>query len=322
LGKCGTGEKGFAYCYRGNAYFYREQYEKAIDDYSKVIELNPLSKCEPYYNRGLAYFRLFEFDKALADFNKAVELKPENEDAREFLIFLYYYSHQYDKVLSECKKSWISSSNYHCARIYYMISGMEDATEKIKKNSKDVDAYSDRAWAYFNRGQYDKAVDDYSKVIEISSEDAGAYFLRGRSYHYLRKYNEAISDYDEAIRIDSKYDFAYYSRGLAYLAINECDIAKSDFEKAIELNKDDKDIYNSHQAYYYNALGGYWWYCKKDKEKALESFEKAFKLGKGDEDVFTTLYDEASVGYFIKDLRTTPEFIALLKKYWPMVLHW
>ena len=53
---------------------------KAIDDYTKVIELHP-DMAEAYYNRGFPYYKLEQYDKALKDWDKAIEIDPNNLDA-------------------------------------------------------------------------------------------------------------------------------------------------------------------------------------------------------------------------------------------------
>ena len=53
------------------------EYEKAIEDYNKAIELDP-NLAGVYYNRGNAYFYLKQYEKAIEDFDKAIELNPNN----------------------------------------------------------------------------------------------------------------------------------------------------------------------------------------------------------------------------------------------------
>ncbi|QLH44216.1 MAG: tetratricopeptide repeat protein [Bacteroidota bacterium] len=48
-------------------------WEDAIRDYSKGIELNP-NNFNFYNNRGLAYGNLGQWDKAIMDLNKVIEL--------------------------------------------------------------------------------------------------------------------------------------------------------------------------------------------------------------------------------------------------------
>ena len=65
-----------AYNNRGVAYAKKGEYDKAITDYNKAIELNP-EYARAYYNRGNAYAEKGEHDKATADYNKAIEIDPE-----------------------------------------------------------------------------------------------------------------------------------------------------------------------------------------------------------------------------------------------------
>jgi tetratricopeptide (TPR) repeat protein len=63
----------FIYLYRGNAYEKKGNLDRAIADYSKVIEIDP--KYAPAYaKRGAAYEKKRDHDRAIADFNKAIEI--------------------------------------------------------------------------------------------------------------------------------------------------------------------------------------------------------------------------------------------------------
>ena len=58
------------YYNRGNVYRENDQYDKAISDYTKAIELNPRFS-GAYNNRGVAYFFKREYEKAWDDVHKA-----------------------------------------------------------------------------------------------------------------------------------------------------------------------------------------------------------------------------------------------------------
>jgi serine/threonine-protein kinase len=45
----------------------------------------------------------------------------------------------------------------------------------IEINPRFVEPYYSRGYAYFDKGQYDKAISDFTKVIEINPRHAGAY---------------------------------------------------------------------------------------------------------------------------------------------------
>ena len=65
---------------QGVALYEAGEYEKAVAEYTKAIELDP-KLASAYYNRGLAYFKMRQYDSALADFNKAIELDPRSSTA-------------------------------------------------------------------------------------------------------------------------------------------------------------------------------------------------------------------------------------------------
>jgi len=55
-------------------------YEGAIEDYNKAIEINP-KDAEAYNNRGVAKWDLGDDRGAIEDYNKAIEIKPRYADA-------------------------------------------------------------------------------------------------------------------------------------------------------------------------------------------------------------------------------------------------
>ena len=63
------------------AYHAKREFENAIADYSKAIELKP-NDFSSYNNRGAAYEDLNLMEQAIADYQKATELEPENKTAQ------------------------------------------------------------------------------------------------------------------------------------------------------------------------------------------------------------------------------------------------
>jgi tetratricopeptide (TPR) repeat protein len=75
--------KDFIYNCLGSCYEHLEQEEKALDDYSKAISINP-KESGNYSSRAGIYIALGEMEKAKADLEKAVELNPKEAG--------YYYN--------------------------------------------------------------------------------------------------------------------------------------------------------------------------------------------------------------------------------------
>ncbi|NCS87113.1 MAG: tetratricopeptide repeat protein, partial [Ignavibacteria bacterium] len=62
-----------------NNYYQNKQYEKAIEKYNSILELNFESPAL-YYNLGNAYFRTNQIGKSILNYERALKLDPNNED--------------------------------------------------------------------------------------------------------------------------------------------------------------------------------------------------------------------------------------------------
>ena len=65
-----------AYQQRGAVYYWKGEYDKAIEDFTQVIRLDPSNRLT-YIGRSFAYSRKGDMRKANADFNKANSLDPD-----------------------------------------------------------------------------------------------------------------------------------------------------------------------------------------------------------------------------------------------------
>jgi len=72
-------DKMLFYNLRGVCHFELQNYQAAIENYDKAIELDS-SNYKPYYNRGNTYFALNNYPKARRDFERAIALQPDVAD--------------------------------------------------------------------------------------------------------------------------------------------------------------------------------------------------------------------------------------------------
>ncbi|GFP34153.1 hypothetical protein HKBW3S42_02493 [Candidatus Hakubella thermalkaliphila] len=65
--------------------------------------------------------------------------------------------------------------------------------------------YLRRAGLYLVRGEYDKALSDYSQAIRVDPSNEGLYLTRANFYVQRKSYDLAMSNYDKAIQLNPKY---------------------------------------------------------------------------------------------------------------------
>ena len=65
-----------SYFDRGTTYVNKGDYDRAIADFNKAIDLEP-DYADVFYNRGVAYIKKDEVQRVIEDFNKAIVLNPD-----------------------------------------------------------------------------------------------------------------------------------------------------------------------------------------------------------------------------------------------------
>lgn len=78
-----------AYANRGAVYYALGQIQNAMNDYNIALELNPNSAIL-FYNRGVMHYELNDINSAIADLKTAINLRPEDKGYLSFYGQLQY----------------------------------------------------------------------------------------------------------------------------------------------------------------------------------------------------------------------------------------
>jgi tetratricopeptide (TPR) repeat protein len=117
-----------------------------------------------------------------------------------------------------------------CSRAIAIASGTHDLTL----------LYSWRAGSWLGKGDYRRAIVDYSEAIRLDPRYPHAYNYRGLAYFQERDYDRALADYDEAIRLDPKYAHAYENRFALWSQRRDFGRAIADFDAASRLEPESR----------------------------------------------------------------------------------
>ena len=175
---------------------------------------------------------------------------------------------------------------------------------------KDLYVYNYvEAWSYYNKGQYDKALEacnaaivanpKYTNTFGIlipkiliateNSDKVEGYFrtaIYNEPFNYnlitsigkiyendLKNYDKAKETFNFALSVNKDEDVLYYNLALIDLAMENTDEAITNLKKAISVDENNYKYYRTLGTVYFN---------NKDYDKAIESIRKAYSLNEND----------------------------------------
>ena len=155
---------------RGCTYGNNGQYEQAVNEFERAIELNPSAPL-PYFWRGLAYERLGDHLGALVEYRRAVSLDPQRAE---------FYAGRGDAY----------------RRLGELQVAIQEYEKAIERDPNLVLAYHNRGITFEASGDYRQALADYDKAIELQPDKAQPHFGRGAVYERVGEYDAAADEYE------------------------------------------------------------------------------------------------------------------------------
>ena len=205
-----------AYNNRGTAYSNKGDHDRAIYDYTQAIRLNP-NNAEIYSNRGNAYSGKGDHDRAISDYNEAIRLNPNFVKVYNNRGYAYFEKGDYDKAISNWESALrIDPNDAKAKKNLELIKMLTEKQSSNASSNNDAEAYNNRGNAYYEKGDYDRAIAEYTEAIRLDPNFAEAYNNRGSVYGVKGDLDRAISDFSQAIRLNPNYAEAYNNRGMAY----------------------------------------------------------------------------------------------------------
>jgi tetratricopeptide (TPR) repeat protein len=244
---------GDAYYSRGLALALDGKYAPAIADFTHYLGLDP-KDADSYCNRGLARVLLGQYDQGLSDLNKALELTPNDPLALYLRGFAQFKQGRADPAKADYEKAlrlkpdfWEREGKGQTELDTYplILQGKAPALAGPAGTSPEGAAHKRQALAAAQKGDYDKALAEFTQAIQADPKDPELYNNRGSMYTFKGQYDQAIADFNQALKLNPRYANAYYNRGVAYYNKSLYDKAIGDFTKCLELDPKLADAYFS-----------------------------------------------------------------------------
>ena len=123
-----------AYLDRGLAKEYNNDFEGAIEDYSLQLSIVP-QMVDAYYLRALLENKLNRLKKAEADYLKTIELEEDNADAHYFLGAIYFKKNKFKRALQQLNDAIVF--NPEVSEYYHLRAKIEENLKLIKEAEED-----------------------------------------------------------------------------------------------------------------------------------------------------------------------------------------
>lgn len=263
---------------RGFGYALKNDYDRAIADYDRSIEIDPTA-AKTFDLRGIAYRGRHDEDRAIADFDQAIKFDPINAVAFRDRGLAYRAKHDYDHALA-------------------------DYNEALRIDPGYRDAINERGLTYDNRGDYDRAIADFSEVVRIDPTFAQAFVNRGIIYGIKGNFDRAKSDYDAAIALKPEQAGYYNNRAYVWMKKGDFEQAFADVEHGLRI---------APNAAYLINMRGEIWRAKGDLDHAIADYTLALSRQRG----FALAYVNRGVAYRLKgDLdHAIADFNEVIRRY-------
>ncbi|MCV9386882.1 tetratricopeptide repeat protein [Reichenbachiella ulvae] len=288
---------------RALIYYNQEQYKKAAQDFTFLInntetyetkalifkgvsynedgaaKLSGITtihemKADVYIHRGMTYEKLGYNTPAMLDYDKAIDLNPYDPNYYVYRGMFRLDRGDKDGAVLDYRKAL--KINPHHRNALYNLSFLVDEEERDQINQilfgqgDFAKAYSKRAFENFQKGAYEEALLDYDSALMIKADNGSDLMNRGIVKSKMENYKSAIDDFNSSIYVDNTLLRNYVLIGNAYQELGDYGYAIKYYNRYIDNAGPDGSVY-------YNlglALMKY-----NDDEEACLTFRKAIEYG-------------------------------------------
>ena len=266
---------------QGNVKEGQKDYTGAIASYSKAIQFNALV-AGIFIDRAFAYLQLKQYENALKDCNRGIEIEPnkaiyyiQRAKAQQMsnrpidALADYEKASSLDNTYQEKLNSEIQQLKPQVAEAYRkrgdVKKDQQQYAEALKEYNRAIDYYSQDIEARLSRGfvneklnRISDALIDYeltvtldpskqnllgSKIVTFKKQLAKNHLQRGIKLQDQKRYEEALKAYNQANNIDPQNAAIYYQRGKFYLIQQTYAKAELEFNHAIRLEEKNADYF-------------------------------------------------------------------------------
>lgn len=186
---------------RGAANLKKGEKYRALDDYSEIVKLS--GSAEAYYMRGMAFHGVNDFDKAINDYSKAIGLKAGFTEAYGARADSYAMLKNYDAAINDYTTAIASDMNN--ARFYNNRGQLFALQNDYKRAYNDHDHaiqldgtqglyFLNRARDQYNLSEHEACISDCAEAMDKGYPNSEPLYYKGKSHLALGNNGVAKAD--------------------------------------------------------------------------------------------------------------------------------
>jgi tetratricopeptide (TPR) repeat protein len=190
---------------KGIAYYYMLDYENAIVEFNKALDVHELSELDVdiLYYIGSSFITIGAYDEAIKTYTKLIKRNKNTADAYNSRALCYRNQGDYELSLADYDAAIkLEPKNFsHYFGMYYLLaeSGDEVSANEVLKMAAELtmetsaDQYN-LAKVHFYQGNYEEALSELSEGFKNGFTEA--YYYIGEIYRIKKDYPKAVYYYD------------------------------------------------------------------------------------------------------------------------------
>lgn len=218
-----------------------------IENKESTAQFQPQPQPQTPFRVGMSYFSQGEYDKAIAEFEKSIELDPNHTESYYYLGQCYLQK----GIIEYNNKKILKAYGLYRKANEIAEQIIPRYKKNIEENPTDLNSYLKLGYIYETRSivpfinEYDQALNYYLKALDLLEESSSPAKNTGISIYlntrigYIcfekKKYSEAIEYLEMAEKISPNNIEAVYYLGMSYDKIGEKEKALTSFRKVLEL---------------------------------------------------------------------------------------
>ncbi len=282
-------DDAFLYNYRFTLFIEIKDYQKALKDINKVMELAPESPVA-YYNLSVFLTSQEDYNQSIEKLHRAIKLKPDMYEA------WYNLGGMYDKI-GDFFNAIIAYQNvlninpkmheaWHNLGVIYkekkdFLNAIEAYKQALRIKPDKSESWYNLGILYFEQSEYRLATVAFKKIIEIKKyKNDDAWHNLGDLYSLQSEYKLAIDSYQKALEINPNREGTWQGLVEVYIDLNSYGLAIDALKKILEINP--------YKWENWDVLGVL--YAKQKKYSlSIKAYNKALRINPNNEKIWDNL---------------------------------